>query len=51
MIIFADADLDDAVGAALAANMYSSGQVCSNATRSLCSVRCTTPLWSASSRA
>jgi len=33
LIIFEDAKLDNAVGAALLANFYSSGQVCSNATR------------------
>lgn len=33
LIIFADADLDDAVGGAILANFYSSGQVCSNGTR------------------
>ena len=33
LIIFDDAKLDNAVGGALLANFYSSGQVCSNATR------------------
>ena len=33
LIIFADADLDDAVSAALTANFFSAGQVCSNGTR------------------
>lgn len=33
LIIFDDADLESAVGAALLANFYSSGQVCSNGTR------------------
>ncbi len=33
LIIFDDADLDSAVGAAMMANFYSSGQVCSNGTR------------------
>ncbi len=33
LIIFADANLDNAVGGALLANFYSSGQVCSNGTR------------------
>lgn len=33
MIVFDDADLEDAVGGAMLANMYSSGQVCSNGTR------------------
>jgi betaine-aldehyde dehydrogenase len=33
LIVFADADLDNAVSGALLANFYSSGQVCSNATR------------------
>ena len=33
LIIFEDAKLDNAVGGALLANFYSSGQVCSNATR------------------
>lgn len=33
LIIFADADLDSAVGAAMMANFYSAGQVCSNGTR------------------
>ncbi len=33
LIIFDDASLEDAVGAAMLANFYSSGQVCSNGTR------------------
>ncbi len=33
LIIFDDADVDNAVGGALMANFYSSGQVCSNGTR------------------
>ncbi|MEM6744126.1 MAG: betaine-aldehyde dehydrogenase [Pseudomonadota bacterium] len=33
LIIFDDASLDDAVGAALLANFYASGQICSNGTR------------------
>lgn len=33
LIVFADADLDAAVGAAMLGNFYSSGQVCSNGTR------------------
>lgn len=33
MIVFADADLDAAVGAAMLGNFYSAGQVCSNGTR------------------
>ena len=33
LIIFEDADLDDSVGAAMLANFYSSGQICSNGTR------------------
>jgi betaine-aldehyde dehydrogenase len=33
IIIFDDADLDNALNAALAGNFYSSGQVCSNGTR------------------
>jgi betaine-aldehyde dehydrogenase len=33
LIVFDDAKLDNAVGGALLANFYSSGQVCSNATR------------------
>ena len=33
LIIFNDADIDNAVSGALLANFYSSGQVCSNATR------------------
>lgn len=33
LIVFADADLDSAVGAAMLGNFYSSGQVCSNGTR------------------
>jgi len=33
LIIFDDANLDNAVGGALLANFYSSGQVCSNGTR------------------
>ncbi|MEM8981137.1 MAG: betaine-aldehyde dehydrogenase, partial [Pseudomonadota bacterium] len=33
LVIFDDADLEDAVGGAMLGNMYSSGQVCSNGTR------------------
>ncbi|WP_068318813.1 betaine-aldehyde dehydrogenase [Polycladidibacter hongkongensis] len=33
LIVFADADLDNAVGAAMNANFYSTGQICSNGTR------------------
>ncbi|MDP2087526.1 MAG: betaine-aldehyde dehydrogenase [Gemmobacter sp.] len=33
LVIFADADMDSAVGAAMLANFYSAGQVCSNGTR------------------
>jgi betaine-aldehyde dehydrogenase len=33
LVVFADADLEDAVGAAMLANFYSAGQVCSNGTR------------------
>ena len=33
LIVFADADLESAVSAAMAANFFSSGQVCSNGTR------------------
>ena len=33
LIVFADADLDAAVGAAMLGNFYSAGQVCSNGTR------------------
>jgi betaine-aldehyde dehydrogenase len=33
LIIFEDADLENAVGAAMLANFYSSGQICSNGTR------------------
>lgn len=33
LIIFDDADLDDAVSGAILANFYSSGQICSNGTR------------------
>lgn len=33
LIIFPDADLDNAVAAALMANFYSSGQICTNGTR------------------
>jgi betaine-aldehyde dehydrogenase len=33
LIIFADAKIDNAVGGAMLANFYSSGQVCSNGTR------------------
>ena len=33
MIVFGDADLDDAVSGAVLGNFYSSGQVCSNGTR------------------
>ncbi len=33
LIVFDDADLDNAVGAAMLANFYSAGQICSNGTR------------------
>ncbi len=33
LLVFDDADLDDAVGGAMLGNFYSAGQVCSNATR------------------
>ncbi len=33
LLVFDDADLDDAVGGALLANFYSAGEVCSNGTR------------------
>lgn len=33
MIVFEDADIEDAVGGAIMGNFYSSGQVCSNGTR------------------
>ena len=33
LIVFEDADLDSAVGAAMLANFYSAGQICSNGTR------------------
>jgi betaine-aldehyde dehydrogenase len=33
LIVFDDADLDSAVGAAMLGNFYSSGQICSNGTR------------------
>ncbi|WP_323008867.1 betaine-aldehyde dehydrogenase [Paracoccus sp. (in: a-proteobacteria)] len=33
LIVFGDASLEDAVGAAVLANFYSSGQICSNGTR------------------
>ncbi len=33
LIIFEDADIENAVGAAMLANFYSSGQICSNGTR------------------
>ncbi|HZP20641.1 MAG TPA: betaine-aldehyde dehydrogenase [Bauldia sp.] len=33
LLVFADADLDDAVSGALLANFYSAGEVCSNGTR------------------
>lgn len=33
LIVFADADIDSAVTAAMLANFYSSGQICSNGTR------------------
>jgi betaine-aldehyde dehydrogenase len=33
LIVFEDADLDSAVGAAMLGNFYSSGQICSNGTR------------------
>ncbi|QIE43028.1 betaine-aldehyde dehydrogenase [Meridianimarinicoccus aquatilis] len=35
MIVFDDADIDDAVSAAINGNFYSSGQICSNGTRLL----------------
>ena len=35
LIIFEDADLENAVGGAILANFYSSGQICSNGTRGL----------------
>jgi betaine-aldehyde dehydrogenase len=33
MIVFEDADIEDAVGGAILGNFYSSGQICSNGTR------------------
>ena len=33
LIVFDDAELDDAVSGALLANFYSAGEVCSNGTR------------------
>lgn len=33
LVVFDDADLDNAVGAAMLANFYSTGQICSNGTR------------------
>ncbi len=33
LIVFGDADLDNAVGAAMLANFYTQGEVCSNGTR------------------
>ncbi len=33
LIVFADADLDDAVSAALLGNFYTQGEICSNGTR------------------
>ena len=33
LVVFEDADLDSAVGAAMLGNFYSSGQICSNGTR------------------
>ena len=33
LIVFADADLDNAVGGAMLANFYTQGEVCSNGTR------------------
>jgi len=33
LIVFEDADLEDAVGAAMLANFYSAGQICTNGTR------------------
>ncbi len=33
LIVFDDADLDNAVGGAMLGNLYSSGQICSNGTR------------------
>ncbi|RVV99393.1 betaine-aldehyde dehydrogenase [Mesobaculum littorinae] len=33
ILVFADADIDDAVSAAINGNFYSSGQICSNGTR------------------
>ncbi|MBW3098603.1 betaine-aldehyde dehydrogenase [Pseudohoeflea coraliihabitans] len=33
LIVFADADLEDAIGGAMLGNFYSTGQICSNGTR------------------
>src|SRR3546814_5816500 len=33
LIVFADADLDNAVSAAMMANFYTQGEICSNGTR------------------
>ena len=44
LIVFADADLDDAVGGAMLGNFYSAGQVCSNATRVFVRTRSARPL-------
>ena len=33
LVIFDDADIENAIGGAMLANMYSTGQVCSNGTQ------------------
>ena len=43
LIIFADADLDNAVSAAMLGNFYTQGEICSNGTRVFVESRCTTP--------
>ena len=51
LVVFADADLDSAVGGAMLGNFYSAGQVCSNATRVFVERASATPSSTASSPA
>ena len=39
LVVFADADIDNAVSGAILANFYSSGQICSNGSASLSNAR------------
>ena len=45
LIVFDDADLDNAVGAAMLGNFYSSGQICTNGTRVFVARRCWRIFW------